>query len=79
MMMDQRSSAIRYAHENNSRFLAELQEFLTIPSVSTDPERKADMQRAAEWVAGKMRNLGIENVQIFPTAGHPVVFGHRAR
>lgn len=78
-MTDRRSAAIQFAHENQQRFLEELKEFLTIPSVSTDPEHKTDMQRAAEWVAGKMRNLGIENVQIFPTGGHPLVYGEHLR
>jgi len=78
-MSDRRNAAIQFAHENRQRFLNELQEILTIPSVSTDPERKADMLRAAEWVAGKMRNLGIENVQVMPTPGHPVVYGEHLR
>ncbi len=33
------------------------------------------MLRAAEWVAGQLRYLGMSRVQVMPTAGHPVVFG----
>lgn len=69
------NEALDYAHQNHDRFLAELKEVLTIPSISTDPEHKADMQRAAEWVAAQLRSIGMENVQIMPTAGHPVVYG----
>lgn len=67
--------ALEYAHENHERFLKELKDFLAIPSISTDPDHKQDMQRAAEWVAGQLREIGMENVQILPTARHPVVYG----
>jgi acetylornithine deacetylase/succinyl-diaminopimelate desuccinylase-like protein len=67
------NEAVEYAHQNHERFLSELKEVLTIPSISTDPEHKADMQRAAEWMANQLRSIGMENVQIMPTAGHPVV------
>ena len=67
--------ALAYAHQNNGHFLSELQELVAIPSISTSPEHKADVARAAEWIAGKLRSLGMENVQVMPTGGHPVVFG----
>jgi acetylornithine deacetylase/succinyl-diaminopimelate desuccinylase-like protein len=67
--------ALEYAHQNHERFLTELKEILTIPSISTDPQNKPDMQHAAEWMAGQLRAIGMENVQIMPTAGHPVVYG----
>jgi len=76
-MTDLRSTAIHYAHQNRSRFLTELKEFCAIPSVSTDAERKADVRRAAEWLAGRLMALGVVNVQVFETAGHPVVYGER--
>lgn len=68
-------SALQYAHEHRDHYLSALKEFAAIPSVSTDPSRKPDIQKAAEWVAGRMNDLGIEKVQILPTAGHPVVYG----
>lgn len=70
-------TALEYAKQNRERFLNELKEVLTIPSISTDPERKADVQHAAEWMAAQLRSLGMNNVQIMPTAagGHPVVYG----
>ena len=39
-------------------WLDELSEFLAIPSVSADPGHAADVARAAEWVAEKVRALG---------------------
>jgi acetylornithine deacetylase/succinyl-diaminopimelate desuccinylase-like protein len=74
-MVDVRGSALQYAHNNRARFLAELKEFAAIPSVSTDPAHKGDIQKAAEWAAARLKALGMKNVQIFPTQGHPVVFG----
>lgn len=74
-MKDPRSTALQYAHANAPRFLEELKDFTRIPSISTDPSAKQDMQRAAEWIASQLANLGIQNVQIFPTPGHPVVYG----
>jgi acetylornithine deacetylase/succinyl-diaminopimelate desuccinylase-like protein len=68
-------SALSYAGQYRERFLAELKEVLTIPSISTDPDHKADMQRAAEWMSGQLKSLGMDRVQIMPTGGHPVVYG----
>ena len=71
------NDALEYAHQNHERFLTELKEILTIPSISTDPDHKPDMQHAAEWMAAQLRSIGMENVQILPTidGGHPVVYG----
>ena len=74
-MTDQLAAALQHANQNRVRFLDELNEFIRIPSISTDPDAKSDMQRAAEWVADQLRSLGLDNVAIYPTAGHPVVYG----
>ncbi len=78
-MTDPRQNALEYAHQNNGRFLDELIEFLAIPSISTSPENNADVQRCAEWVAAQLRSLGMDNVQILPTGGHPVVYGEQLK
>ena len=67
--------ALQYASQNRERFLNELNDFLAIPSISTDPEHNADMQKAAEWAATQLRSIGMNDVQIMPTGGHPVVYG----
>ncbi len=69
------NEALAYARQNQQRFLDELREILTIPSISTDPERRADMQHAAEWMASQLRSIGMNSVKIMPTEGHPVVYG----
>ncbi len=73
--MSDASRAIQYAQSNQSRFLAELKEFLSIPSISTLSENKPDMDRAAEWVAAQLGGMGFQNVEIMPTGGHAAVYG----
>jgi acetylornithine deacetylase/succinyl-diaminopimelate desuccinylase-like protein len=65
---------LSFVDSNKDRYLRELTEFLAIPSISTNPENVPDMQRCAGWVADHMRSTGLQNVQIFPTPGHPIVF-----
>ena len=63
-----------YLESNRERYLAELKEFLAIPSVSSLSEHVKDMQRCAEWISAQMKKVGMENIQILPTGGHPLVY-----
>jgi len=63
-----------YIRENEARFLAELKEFLRIPSVSTLPEHAGDVQRAAEYAADKLGAAGLENIEVIRTERHPLVY-----
>ena len=69
------SPAVSYARSNQARFLSELKDLLRIPSISTLDEHKGDVQKAAEFVAADLRRIGLENVQVIPTKGHPLVYG----
>lgn len=64
-----------YLEEHRQQHLDELFDLLRIPSVSALPEHQGDIQRAAEWVADKLRAIGVPKVEIMPTAGNPVVYG----
>ncbi|MBI4444669.1 MAG: dipeptidase [Acidobacteria bacterium] len=68
---------VRYIEKNSDRYLQELFEFLRIPSISTDPERKQDVRKAAEFVADQLRKASMQRVEVFPTDGHPIVYGER--
>lgn len=64
-----------YLIENRESHLQELFDLLKIPSISALPDHKEDVKATAEWVAQGLRNIGMDNVSIHPTKGHPVVYG----
>ena len=66
-----------YIQENKSRYLDELLALLRIPSVSADPKYKESVDKTAEFVAESLRKAGADNVEVCPTAGHPVVYGEK--
>src|ERR1700683_5223011 len=66
---------IDYIDSHREGNLTELKEFLRIPSVSTKSEHKPDIERAAHWVAEKLRAAGLENIEIAQTKMHPLVYG----
>ena len=56
--------------------LQQLKQFLSIPSVSTDPEHVSDVRRAAEFVRQMIADCGIENPHLLDEEGrHPLVYG----
>lgn len=71
------SALLDFIDREGSRFEEELKEFLRIPSISTAPEHKKDVEHCAEYLKQELIRIGLNNVQIFPTAGHPVVYGER--
>ncbi len=67
--------ALAYAREHWPRFVAELKHFVRFPTVSAEPSHAKDVNRCATWLAGHLRRLGLENVKLVPTGGHPLVYG----
>ncbi len=74
-MSDHREKAILYARGHKEENLTALRELVAIPSISTDPAYIPEMLKGAEWVAARLRDLGMKNVRIYPTVKHPVVYG----
>ena len=66
-----------FQSKNKDRFLNELLELLRIPSISARSENKADMIQCAEAVKQRLLEAGADKVEIFPTPGHPVVYGEK--
>lgn len=66
-----------YVEKNKQRFLEELFELLRFPSVSADPKYQGEVQKTAAFVAQKLKDAGVESVEICPTAGHPIVYGEK--
>ncbi|MBK9352984.1 MAG: dipeptidase [Bacteroidetes bacterium] len=59
------------------RYIEELLELLRIPSVSADPKYKEACFATAEAVSHKMKDAGLDNVEIMSTPGFPVVYGEK--
>ncbi|HNE50956.1 MAG: dipeptidase [Chitinophagales bacterium] len=62
---------------NKERFAIELMDWLKIPSVSADPKFKADVVKAAEYLKTQFEKVGMENAQLLPTKGYPVVYAEK--
>ena len=65
---------INYIKENQSNYIEELKDFLEIPSISTLHENQNDINNAAKFVAEKLKQAGLNRVEIFKTEGHPLVY-----
>lgn len=66
-----------YITENKERFLHELMEMLRIPSISADPKYKGDVAKTADFVAESLKSAGCQKVTVYPTKGHPIVYGEQ--
>jgi len=66
-----------YIAANRDRFLNELVEWLKIPSISSDSRAKEDMGRAAEYLKARLVEQGVDRAEIYPTAGHPIVYAEK--
>ncbi len=66
-----------YQETGKERFLEELLELLRIPSVSAKSEHKDDMMKCAEAVKKRLLEAGADKVEIYPTEGHPLVYGEK--
>ncbi|ATL47219.1 peptidase dimerization domain protein [Chitinophaga caeni] len=66
-----------YQAQHKERFLEELLELLRIPSISADSRYNNDTKRCAEAVKEQLIKAGADNVEVCPTAGHPIVYGEK--
>lgn len=67
-------SVSSFINDHRDRFVRELVEFLSVPSVSTLSEHDKDILIAAEWVFDRIKRCGF-SAKIYPTERHPVVLG----
>ena len=66
-----------YIDNNQQRFLDELLEFLRIPSVSAHSKFENEVLRGAEFLEDALKKVGVDLVEICPTAGHPIVYAEK--
>ncbi len=59
------------------RFIDELIELLKIPTISADSKYNEDIKKGAKWVKDALASAGCTETEIFPTKGHPIVYGER--
>jgi succinyl-diaminopimelate desuccinylase len=64
---------ISYIQTHRQRFEGDLAELLRIASVSADSRQRAEVRRAAEWMAHQFKQLGLAT-ELVETAGHPLVY-----
>ncbi len=67
-------SALAFAHQNRDQALDQLKAFLRIPSISTLPQNAPDVLAAATFLAAELTRIGMHNVEVIKTAGHPLVY-----
>jgi acetylornithine deacetylase/succinyl-diaminopimelate desuccinylase-like protein len=58
-------------------FLTELQELVRFPSISTDARYAGAVRDCAAWLARHLHGLGLDAVQLFETARHPIVYAQK--
>ena len=68
------SRELQYARAHRSEFLSGLKEFLRFPSVSSQPARKGDVSKCANWLARHLHAIGLERVRVIATRGNPIVY-----
>ncbi|PAV29831.1 peptidase M20 [Virgibacillus profundi] len=66
--------ALAYLKENRRNLLEKLNDFLSIPSVSTDSAHKKDVEAAADFIVTYLKEINFENVEKQETGGHPLVY-----
>ena len=66
-----------YYQTHEARFLDELASLIRIPSISSLPEHKADMQRCAERWCRLLLAAGAQRAEVMPSAGNPLVYAER--
>ena len=67
----------QFIGQHKDRFVAELFALLRIPSVSADPTFQQDVAACANHLATHLKDIGLEGVEVIPTAGHPIVYAEK--
>ena len=68
-------SVLAHLSATHERALAQLVEFASIASVSTDPAHAGDITTASQWVAKTLAAAGPIAVRTMPTPRNPVIYG----
>ena len=66
-----------YIEKNRGRFQEELFSLIRIPSISSDPSHKNDMQECALRWKNLLLEIGVDMAEVMPTSANPVVFASK--
>ena len=66
-----------YIEKNRGRFQEELFSLIRIPSISSDPSHKNDMQECALRWKNLLLETGVDMAEVMPTSANPVVFASK--
>lgn len=66
-----------YIEKNRGRFQEELFSLIRIPSISSDPSHKNDMQECALRWTNLLLETGVDMAEVMPTSANPVVFASK--
>lgn len=65
---------LSYVESNKKRYLKELVDYLSIPSISTLNSYKDEVKRCAVFAADHLKGIGMKKVKVFKTKKHPIVY-----
>jgi acetylornithine deacetylase/succinyl-diaminopimelate desuccinylase-like protein len=65
--------ALAYARVNSTRFVADLKRLVSFPSVGAEPRQARAVTACADWLAARLQTAGLEDADVIPTPGHPIV------
>jgi acetylornithine deacetylase/succinyl-diaminopimelate desuccinylase-like protein len=75
MLAPHADALVAHVRANRDRYLAELKEWIVVPSISAQPAHAADVRRSAEHAVARMRAAGLTETAVLETGGHPVAYG----
>ena len=61
-----------FIDKNSTIFLEEFREFIRKPGISTE---NTGIGETVSWLATKMKEIGIDNAQVYQTQRHPIILG----
>jgi acetylornithine deacetylase/succinyl-diaminopimelate desuccinylase-like protein len=75
---DTLQAVLDYLDQNKTRFIDDLCQYVSHPSVSAQSSHRADMTACAEWLLERCRRIGLET-RLCPTKGHPIIVAKTPR
>ena len=75
MISPHADALVGHVRDHRDRYLAELKEWIAIPSISAQPDHAGDVRRSAEHCVARMRKAGLTDCEVLETGGHPVAYG----